>query len=238
MLIPGNNYLKAQGIAINNSGINADTSSIFDVSSPNRGVLVPRIALTDTSDAVTIPLPAHSLIVFNTSTGGGLAEGYYYNEGTPLIPHWIEFQPNPANQEINMSGFKIINLATCTNDHDAANKAYVDALVAGGGGGSGNLPVMMSDESATSMNVMSASKYCNSLTEGGYNDWRLPDLYEFYYVVSTTVYTINNDASMNWAWLVEMEQANYSNRYLAIRMFDGYITYSYADGSYYVRCVR
>lgn len=43
-----------------------DTSALLDISDAHKGVLIPRVALTSTTDATTIPLPANSLLVYCT----------------------------------------------------------------------------------------------------------------------------------------------------------------------------
>lgn len=70
---------KAQsGIAINASGVQPDSSAMLDVNSSNKGILIPRIALTGSNDTITISKPATSLLVYNTTTTGGLDHGFYY----------------------------------------------------------------------------------------------------------------------------------------------------------------
>jgi len=66
-------------VGINTS--NPDSSSILDISSTNKGVLFPRVALSGTSDSSTISNPAISLLVYNTSTSGGLTPGFYFWSG-------------------------------------------------------------------------------------------------------------------------------------------------------------
>ena len=55
-------------VAINATGANADNSAMLDVSGANKGLLIPRIALTGTNDATTVISPAASLLVYNTAT--------------------------------------------------------------------------------------------------------------------------------------------------------------------------
>ncbi|MFC7774289.1 hypothetical protein [Flavobacterium sp. GCM10027622] len=58
-----------------------NTSSILDVSSSNRGFLLPRVALTSLTDVVTVPNPAKGLLVYNKGTGGLTQEGIFvWNE--------------------------------------------------------------------------------------------------------------------------------------------------------------
>ena len=53
-------------------------SSILHIESSNKGLLIPQIALSDTVDNTTISSAGNNLIVFNTSTTGGLTVGLYY----------------------------------------------------------------------------------------------------------------------------------------------------------------
>ncbi|MEI6767132.1 MAG: hypothetical protein WCM76_15990 [Bacteroidota bacterium] len=231
-------HLYGQGTAVNTTGASADNSAMLDISAANKGVLIPRIALTDTIDATTIPLPSTSLMVYNTNVGGGLVKGYYYNSGTSVSPRWTQFFPNPANTELNMSNFKITNLATCTNNPDAANKAYVDAQIAlvGGSGGS-TVPVMISDESTSSMNFRMACDYCRTLTEGGFTDWRIPSYYDMWTVVSNTIYPIPSSTSSSWLWLMDRD-TNYGYNHMMANMATGDMSYCSGSSSNKVRCVR
>lgn len=57
-------------------------SAVLEVESTNKGMLMPRVTLTDIYDTVTIAAPANSLIVFNTASAGATPDnvtpGYYY----------------------------------------------------------------------------------------------------------------------------------------------------------------
>eukprot|EP01029_Cantina_marsupialis_P010378 TRINITY_DN2364_c0_g1_i4.p1 TRINITY_DN2364_c0_g1~~TRINITY_DN2364_c0_g1_i4.p1 ORF type:complete len:1609 (+),score=287.36 TRINITY_DN2364_c0_g1_i4:313-5139(+) len=63
-----------------------DASTVLDISSANKGVLLPRVALTGTGDITTIANAATSLLVYNTATAGtggtSVSPGYYYWTGT------------------------------------------------------------------------------------------------------------------------------------------------------------
>lgn len=69
-----------------------DASTILDIKSTNKGLLIPRVALTSTTDATTIASPEVSLLVYNTATLGtypnNVVPGYYYNSGTKASPKW------------------------------------------------------------------------------------------------------------------------------------------------------
>lgn len=59
--------------------LNPNDSSMMEVASSNKGILIPRIALTSTTDATTITSGnINSLLVFNTTSNDQLQPGYYY----------------------------------------------------------------------------------------------------------------------------------------------------------------
>jgi uncharacterized protein (TIGR02145 family) len=66
------------------------TSAQLDISSTSKGLLIPRVALTGTTDAVTISSPAVSLLVYNTTVNSYVTPGYYYNSGTSGSPLWVK----------------------------------------------------------------------------------------------------------------------------------------------------
>jgi len=81
----------AQNLGISATGVAPDASAGLDVNFTDRGVLIPRIALTSTTSAGPISTPANSLLVYNTTNNpsAGLTPGYYYNAGTPASPNWV-----------------------------------------------------------------------------------------------------------------------------------------------------
>lgn len=73
-----------------------DTSAVLDISSTNKGMLIPRVALTSTTDNTTVSSPATGLMVYNTATAGSapfnVSPGIYVNSGTPAAPSWAIVQ--------------------------------------------------------------------------------------------------------------------------------------------------
>ena len=59
-----------------------DSSAALDITSANKGVLVPRVALLDTTQARPVSRPAKALLVYNTTINAGLSEGFYYWSGS------------------------------------------------------------------------------------------------------------------------------------------------------------
>lgn len=81
-------------IGIGTTGPNA--SSVLDITSTSKGLLIPRIALTSATDAVTIASPATSLLIYNTASAGtspnDVAPGYYYWDGA----RWLRIATGPG----------------------------------------------------------------------------------------------------------------------------------------------
>jgi hypothetical protein len=89
----------AQNVGINATGAAPVSSAALDVDIANKGVLIPRVALTDkTVFAPVTGTPTTSLLVYNTNTAGALPNNvtpgfYYWNvnrwqrliDGTPSI---------------------------------------------------------------------------------------------------------------------------------------------------------
>lgn len=72
-----------QGVAINADGSNPDASAALDVKSSDKGMLIPRVALTATSSNEPIGAGVvASLMVYNTATVNDVVPGYYYWDGS------------------------------------------------------------------------------------------------------------------------------------------------------------
>jgi hypothetical protein len=86
----------AQNVGINSDGANPAASAMLDVSATDKGLLIPRVALTATNAAGPITSPTTSLLVYNTATAGSapnnVIPGYYYWNGTA----WIAFNTTSA----------------------------------------------------------------------------------------------------------------------------------------------
>ncbi|UHO40278.1 tail fiber domain-containing protein [Chryseobacterium capnotolerans] len=68
--------------------IDPNPSSVLDVVGSDKGILIPRIALTGSSDTMTVPSPANSLMIYNTASVNGIVPGYYYWNTT--AGRWIK----------------------------------------------------------------------------------------------------------------------------------------------------
>lgn len=83
------------GITTAQFGINTNTpvdGALLDITSSNKGLLIPKVTLTATSDVTTItPSATVALLVYNTATAGVLpfqvTPGFYYWNGS----QWLRF---------------------------------------------------------------------------------------------------------------------------------------------------
>lgn len=71
----------AQNVGVNTDGSTPDNSAMLDIKSTDKGVLIPRMSMTDRN---LIALPATGLLVYQTDN----TPGFYYNSGTPIVPAW------------------------------------------------------------------------------------------------------------------------------------------------------
>lgn len=92
----------AQNIGINNPA--PDASAVLDISSTDKGLLVPRVALSATNLTAPVTAPATGLMVFNTATAGTLPNnvtpGYYFWSGT----NWLRFDTGNLNKDWSLTG--------------------------------------------------------------------------------------------------------------------------------------
>jgi 3-methyladenine DNA glycosylase Mpg len=104
----------AQNVGISStSSFTPDASAGLDISYSNKGLLIPRVALTATNAAGPITAPATSLLVYNTATAGtapnNVIPGYYYWNGVA----WAALSTGTqANTAWLLSGNAGINPAT------------------------------------------------------------------------------------------------------------------------------
>jgi len=72
----------AQSVAINTTGVPADTSAILDLTSQQKGLLIPRMSFAERN---AIAQPASGLLVYQHNG----TSGFYYNAGTAATPQWV-----------------------------------------------------------------------------------------------------------------------------------------------------
>jgi len=76
------NISKAQNLGIGPDTFDPEASAGVEMRFTDKGLLIPRVALTSTSSASPITSPATSLLIYNTATAGDVTPGYYYWNGS------------------------------------------------------------------------------------------------------------------------------------------------------------
>jgi hypothetical protein len=76
-----NSSLLFSQVAVNTDGASPDNSAMLDVKSTTKGMLIPRMTITERNG---ITNPANGLLIFCTGDNQ-----YYSNKGTPTIPNWV-----------------------------------------------------------------------------------------------------------------------------------------------------
>ncbi|MDN4013973.1 hypothetical protein QX233_15980 [Chryseobacterium gambrini] len=100
---------------------NPDPSAALDIvaKASDKGVLIPRVPLQSVTDVSTVPNPAVSLLVYNTTTNSVITKGYYYWDGSK----WLRFNDSskifygnsdPAIPTTNSTGDIFVNNSTGT----------------------------------------------------------------------------------------------------------------------------
>ncbi|WP_148285234.1 hypothetical protein [Flavobacterium sp. B17] len=69
-----------------------DASAALEIASTNKGILIPRVALTGYTDQTTVPSPANGLMVYNMGTGGLTFKGFVFWNGA----EWRSVNNNPT----------------------------------------------------------------------------------------------------------------------------------------------
>ncbi len=67
-------------------------SAVLEIESTNKGLLLPRVTLSSTTNFVPLATHVEGMVVYNTATAGDVTPGYYYNDGT----QWVRLA-NAAN---------------------------------------------------------------------------------------------------------------------------------------------
>lgn len=102
----------AQKVGVNTTTPNA--SAILDVTATNKGMLVPRVSLTSSTDVTTIPTPAVSLLVYNTTAAGTAPQrievGFHYWDGA--LWQRLKIKSEENNPDWGITGNKNTNPTT------------------------------------------------------------------------------------------------------------------------------
>jgi trimeric autotransporter adhesin len=111
------------GVSINTDGTDPHESSILDIKSNDKGLLIPRVDINDLSTAIPITNPAVGLLVFSTNVTNN---GFYYWSGAS----WVKISTG-NNLSANLTSGRI--LIGDINDEAQAVAVSGDATITNAG---------------------------------------------------------------------------------------------------------
>jgi len=76
-------YLTVGQVGIGTTNPNSD--AVLDITSTTSGLLLPRLALSNTSSPSPLSTDVAGMVVYNTATAGNVTPGFYYNNGADWI---------------------------------------------------------------------------------------------------------------------------------------------------------
>lgn len=89
--------------------------SLFEMESTNKGLMLPRVALTNTS-AILPVLGTHAqaagMVVYNTATAGDVTAGVYSNDGTK----WVKLGAGETTTTFNVTAELLGSYTVLAND--------------------------------------------------------------------------------------------------------------------------
>jgi hypothetical protein len=133
---------------------NPNPSAILDLSNANNtGILIPKVALTDTNQAAPVTTPATGLMVFNTNTQNNVIPGYYYWRGgkwerifstnlpvvstvsvtAPIVNNGTARDPNIGITTSDLKSGGVISILNGTNVLAGSTGADLDVVGTAGG---------------------------------------------------------------------------------------------------------
>jgi len=110
--------VEGQGVGINTTGLLPGPSAGLDINFSDRGLLIPRVSLTNVNNPSPVNTPAISLLVYNTNPNvtGGCGVGFYYWNGSQWVcflnatgnggnsPAWLISGNTGTNPSVNFIG--------------------------------------------------------------------------------------------------------------------------------------
>ncbi len=186
--------LYAQNVGINTDGSAPDSTAMLDIKASDKGILLPRIALTGKDDSTTISSPTTSLLIYNTATAGAGANavtpGFYYYNGTEWTgvgsssdgAHYIGEEYGGGvifHLWKDSSGVEHGLVVALTDQSNAQAWSNVTGTEIGASAqskwdGLSNSNAIVGQGGHTA----SAAKLCLDLESGGQSDWYLPSIDE------------------------------------------------------------
>ncbi|WNI36450.1 phage tail protein [Chryseobacterium sp. SG20098] len=104
-----------------------DASAVLELNSTNKGLLIPRVALSSTSSASPLSSHVQGMIVYNTATAADVTPGQYFNNGT----EWrkVVTSSNPSPQLVLLAKGNGVNDNSTSLNWAAAKIAFFKSTI-------------------------------------------------------------------------------------------------------------
>ena len=115
------NVVAQQGFGTNTP----DRSAAVDIVSNKRGLLIPRLDLTKTTEAGPVAKPENALFVYNKATANDVTPGFYYWEAANVanakeqgLGRWVRFVSSNSGNAVTVSAGTNVTVTPSTDGHD------------------------------------------------------------------------------------------------------------------------
>jgi len=115
------NVVAQQGFGTNTP----DRSAAVDIVSNKRGLLIPRLDLTKTTEAGPVVKPENALFVYNKATANDVTPGFYYWEAANVanakeqgLGRWVRFVSSNSGNAVTVSAGTNVTVTPSTDGHD------------------------------------------------------------------------------------------------------------------------
>jgi len=102
-----------------------DRSAAVDIVSNKRGLLIPRIDLTKTTEAGPVARPENALFVYNKATANDVTPGFYYWEAANVanakeqgLGRWVRFVSSTSGSAVTVSAGTNVTVKPTPEGHD------------------------------------------------------------------------------------------------------------------------
>lgn len=187
--------ISAQNIGISSTGATPNNSALLDIDAApgnNKGLLIPRLPLTSTTDVTTITTPANGLVVYNTDSAmtGGNGVGFYSYCATGCATIGWKFMaaadngPGTAGQVLTSQG-------------SASQPSWTTPTIqTTGGGPTGCADCITQTAVGTTGTWATCRNSCVAMGAG----WRIPTFDEETFIASGGLGTPTGGWIANWVW--------------------------------------
>lgn len=110
---------------------NPDSSSMLQINANNKGVLLPSVALTTTTDNITIPSPAEGLIIWNNGNSTLKEIGFYYwfeSKWNKILANGGNTTKTEDGNNWNLTGTNVGNYGGASTTLALGTKTYDDLI--------------------------------------------------------------------------------------------------------------